>query len=194
MKTFLKTAAFTLALCAPAYAGGHANWASVADESLIAFGSVKKDVIGEVHSFGDVAGTVSEAGQVEISIQLASVETNIDIRNERMVEHVFQGSDAVAQLSGSVDMDEVSGLAVGATSVVDFEGQLTLAGTSVDVETEMFVARLGEDRVLVTTSDMVMLSTADLGVSAGIDKLMELAKLPGITRVTPVTVRMVFAK
>ena len=58
----------------------------------------------------------------------------------------------------------------------------------------MLVARLSENSVLVTTADFIMLSTEDLGINAGIDKLMTLAKLPGITRVTPVSVRMVFNK
>lgn len=177
-----------------AMAGGHAAWKSVGDESLIAFGSVKKDVVGEVHTFGDVSGTVSETGDVAIAIQLGSVETNIDIRNERMIEHVFKGMDAVAELTGSVDMDDVSELEVGATTVTDFEGTLSLAGVTSDVETELFVARLAEDRVLVTTSDILMLSTDDIGVNAGVDKLMELASLPGITRVSPATIRMVFEK
>jgi hypothetical protein len=91
-------------------------------------------------------------------------------------------------------MDDVSELAVGATTVTDFEGTLSLAGVTSDIETELFVARLSEDRVLVTTSDIIMLSTADIGVNAGVDKLMVLAKLPGITRVSPATVRMVFEK
>lgn len=194
MKTLMTAAVAAMVLAAPAIAGGHAAWKSVGDESLIAFGSVKKDVVGEVHTFSEVAGTVSDSGDVAITIQLGSVETNIDIRNERMIEHVFKGMDAVAELNGSVDMDDVSELAVGATTVTDFEGTLSLAGVTSDIETELFVARLSEDRVLVTTSDIIMLSTADIGVNAGVDKLMELAKLPGITRVSPATVRMVFEK
>ena len=194
MKTLMAAAVAAMVLATPAFAGGHAAWKSIGDESLIAFGSVKKDVVGEVHTFGDVSGTVSEGGDVAIAIQLASVETNIDIRNERMIEHVFKGMDAVANLTGSVDMDDVNDLAVGATTVTDFEGTLSLAGVASDIETELFVARLSEDRVLVTTSDILMLSTADIGVNAGVDKLMELASLPGITRVSPATVRMVFEK
>ena len=192
MKTWIKAAAAAMVLATPAFAGGHGVWTSVGEESLIAFGSVKKDVVGEVHSFGEVAGTVGADGAVSIAIQLASVETNIDIRNERMIEHVFKGSDAVAQITGTVDMDEVKDLAVGATTVVDFEGALTLGAVAADIEAELFVARLADNRVLVTTSDMLMLSTADLGVDGGIDMLQSLAKLSGITRVTPITLRMVF--
>jgi len=41
---------------------------------------------------------------------------------------------------------------------------------------------------------MIMLGTEGLGINAGIDMLMQLAKLPGIIRVTPVTMRLVLQK
>ena len=58
----------------------------------------------------------------------------------------------------------------------------------------MLVAPLSPNRVLVTTSDFIFVSTADLGIDEGVDMLMSLAKLPGITRTTPISVRMVFEK
>lgn len=194
MKALLKTTALVFAFASPAFAGGHETWSTVSDESLIAFGSIKSNTVGEVHTFDALTGKVNEKGEVSVSIELASLETNIDIRNERMIEHIFKAADAKAELTGEIDFDEVHDLAIGATTTVDFEGEISLAGVSSDVEAEMFVARLSEDRVLVTTSDMLMLSTEDLGIDAGVDKLMELASLPGITRVTPVSVRMVFEK
>ncbi|WP_238840792.1 YceI family protein [Roseobacter cerasinus] len=177
-----------------AFAGGHANWTSVDAQSSVGFASIKNDSFGELHHFSAVTGTVSEAGALNIAIDLSSVETNIDIRNERMIEHVFQAGAATATLTGEIDMAEVSGLAVGDTALVDVEGTLAFVGIETDVETEMLVARLGEDRVLVTTADFILLSTEDLGIDAGIDKLMELASLDGITRVSPVSIRMVFEK
>lgn len=176
-----------------AFADGHGGWTSVADQSALAFGSVKKDSVGEVHHFDGLRGSVSADGMVMVEIDLTSVQTNIDIRNERMGEHVFAGG-TLATLSGEVDMSDVDGLAVGEIGLTDFEGVLSLGGVDADVEAEMLVARLGENRVLVSTADFIMLSTADLGIDAGIDTLMELAKLPGITRVTPVSIRMVFEK
>lgn len=194
MKTLTTLTAAALIAAAPAFADGHGGWTSVDDQSSVAFGSIKKDLIGEVHHFNGVTGKVGADGKVEINIDLTSVETYIDIRNERMVEHVFQGGSATAVLAGEVEMGDVEELAVGDTTVTDFDGTLTFGGAEVDVYAEMLVARLGEDRVLVTTADFIMIAVEDLGVTKGIDKLMELAKLPSITRVTPVSVRMVFEK
>ena len=176
-----------------ANAGGHAAWTSVGDQSSIAFGSIKKDVAGEVNHFENVMATVSEDGKVEIKIDLTSLETNIDIRNERMAEHVFKGN-AEATIVGEIDMDEVKEIAPGDTGLVDIEAVLMLAGLEVEIEAEMLVAPLSPNRVLVTTSDFIFVSTADLGIDEGVDMLMSLAKLPGITRTTPISVRMVFEK
>ena len=176
-----------------ANAGGHAAWTSVGDQSSIAFGSIKKDIAGEVNHFENVMATVSEDGKVEIKIDLTSLETNIDIRNERMAEHVFKGN-AEATIVGEIDMDEVKEIAPGDTGLVDIEAVLMLAGLEVEIEAEMLVAPLSPNRVLVTTSDFIFVSTADLGIDEGVDMLMSLAKLPGITRTTPISVRMVFEK
>ncbi|WP_227270182.1 YceI family protein [Roseobacter weihaiensis] len=177
-----------------ALAGSDTGWTSVDEASIVAFGSIKSDDTGEVHQFQSVSGTVSDAGEISISIDVTSVETYIDIRNERMMEHVFQDGEAEAVLTGQVDLDAVTGIEVGDTKVVEMEGTLTFGGIESYVDANLLVARLAEDRVLVTTADLIMLSTADLGIDPGIDKLMELASLPSITRVAPVTVRMVFEK
>ena len=167
------------------------TWTLDSENSRIAFGSVKKDKVGEIHTFEKLNGAVGADGSVTVEIDLTSVQTNIDIRNERINEHVFGGA-ATATLVAQIDMDEMQGLAVGGMTTIDVEGALAFLGQSIDVETEMFVVRISETQVVVTTNDMLFVGTEDLGISAGIDKLMELAKLPGITRTTPVTVRMVF--
>ncbi|MEP5731525.1 MAG: c-type cytochrome [Sulfitobacter sp.] len=167
------------------------SWTLNADASRVAFGSVKKDTVGEVHSFESISGTAMGDGTVSVEIDLTSVETFIDIRNERMMEHVFN-STPKAMINASIDMDEVNALDVGASTVVDATGTVELAGNSLELDTEMFVIRVSSEKVMVTTNDMIMLNIADMGLTAGIDKLMELAKLPGITRVSPVTLRLVF--
>lgn len=197
LRTMMRAAAVAVFAFAghASIAGGHAPkaWALDADSSKLAFGSVKKEVIGEVHSFESIGGMVETDGTVTIEIDLASVQTNIDIRNERFGEHVFKGV-ATAKLSAKIDLTAMETMAVGATDVIDVEGVLSFLGTEIEIDAEMFVARLSETKVMVSTNDMIFLSVEDAGITAGIDKLMELAKLPGITRTSPVTMRLIFDK
>ena len=180
-----------LAACLTTTAASAQSWTLNGDGSKLAFGSVKKDTVGEAHHFSGLSGTVSAQGDVSVDIDLTSVETWIDIRNERLNDHVFKGMTSAA-LNASVDMEELTALAIGQTTTTDIEGTLSLLGATVDIEATMFVARLSETSVLITTDEMIWVKTEDLGLTAGIDKLMELAKLPGITRTTPVTLRLIF--
>ena len=68
----------------------------------MSFASIKSNEIGENHSFSDLSGTVSRSGEVKLNIGLASVETFIDIRNKRIIEHVFKDA-ATATVTAEID-------------------------------------------------------------------------------------------
>lgn len=171
-----------------------ADWTLSADDSRLAFGSIKKDTAGEVHHFPGISGSVTEAGAAMVEIDLTSVETWIDIRNERMREHLFDTATfPKATISAQFDPEELQ-LAPGETTTVSAEATLGFLGQEIDVEAELFVAALGEGKVMVTTDEMLMLGTSDLGIDQGVDALQEIAKLPSITRATPVTLRLIFVK
>ena len=196
-KTMMRTAAVVAFGLAGqvAFAGGHAAtvWALDAEASRLAFGSVKKEDIGEVHNFETITGMVEADGTTTISIDLTSVQTNIDIRNERIGEHVFKGI-TTASLSTKIDLEALEKMTVGETDLIDVEGTLTFLGAKIAVDAEMFIARLSDTKVLVNTNDLIFLSAEEAGINAGLDKLMELASLPSITRTAPVTMRLVFDK
>ena len=134
------------------------TWTLDGDNSKVAFGSVKKDTIGEVHHFETIAGTVDTSGAVSVQIHPSGFEA----------------------------------LEVGDTSTVDTEGALTLIGVEIPVEISMFIAHLSDSKILATSDEMFFLGTQEAGIDAGVSKLKELAKLPGITRTAPVTFRFVF--
>ncbi|MBY8976039.1 YceI family protein [Rhodobacteraceae bacterium NNCM2] len=195
MKRIARTAVIAIGASLISSGAFAAGWTLSSDESKIAFGSVKKDTAGEVHHFETLSGSVDEDGAARVEIDVASVETWIDIRNERMREFVFEAVEfPLAVITATIDMAEVSALAPGETTVVSAKAVLALAGSEVPVEADLFVAALSADKVLVTTDEMIMLSTADLGVDAGVDELKKLAELPSITRVSPVTLRLVFTR
>jgi len=177
-----------LAFTAPAFAE---SWTLDGEASKVAFGSIKKDTVGEVHHFKSISGSVDDSGKVSVEIDVASVETWIDIRNERMQKLVLNASPK-AMLTAQIDTDALNKLKPGDTTTVDVEGTLSLNGNDVEIETALFVARLSDKKMMATTDEMIMLSTKEAGIDDGISALMKVAKLPGITRVSPVTLRLVF--
>lgn len=186
-----KTFAAAALLATTATIASAQSWTLNSDQSNLSFGSIKNNYTGEVHTFSTLSGTVSDAGIVSVEVDLTSVQTNIDIRNERMIEFVFEAAQT-ATLSAEIDMAAMDGMAVGDMATIDAFGTLSLLNEDVPVDVALFVARIAEDKVLVTSDGMLMISTDDIGVDAGIDMLQELAGLDGITRVTPITMRLVF--
>ncbi|MEM8591059.1 MAG: YceI family protein [Pseudomonadota bacterium] len=186
----IKTA-FATALIFAATAASAETWTLDGSNSQIGFGSVKSDVIGESHTFSGLSGSVSEDGAVDITLSLGSVETNIDIRNERIVEHVFNAAPS-AQLLAEIDMEAMTGLEVGATMTSVVEGTINFLGQEVFVDLPVVAARLSDEQVLVMSDGVTYISTEELGIDAGVDKLMELAGLERIDRAVPVTVRFMF--
>lgn len=186
-------AAITLSAAATcAYAQQDAtSWTLDPGLSNVSFGSIKNDSVGESFSFGDVSGTVSADGQVNISVALASVNTLIEIRDERMVEIVFEKIPS-ATLTANVDMAMLNELSAGEATTIETPGTLSFLGTELELDAEFFVMRLSDDKVLVTTDGILMLSADDVGINSAIDQLQELAGLDSITRVSPVTLRLVF--
>ena len=189
--TSSKIAATLMALALMAPAAQADTWTLNGDMSNISFGSIKNEYNGEVHHFSSLSGSVNAEGQVSIEVPLASVETMIDIRNERMREIVFNNSPT-ATITANVDIAAMEKLGVGEGMTAETDGTLSLLGNDVDVYSNLFVMRVGEDKVMVTTEGMVMVATDELGVDESISKLQEIAGLDSITRVAPVTLRLVF--
>lgn len=170
-----------------------ADWTLDPDASNLSFGSIKNEDIGEAHHFTDLEGTVDSTGEATISITLASLETWIDIRNERMRDHLFEtSSNPKATISASLDMETFEDLDVGDTTVAEIPIRLELNGQSAHVDTVLTVARLGEDRVMVVSRELVFLDAGAYGYDKGIRKLMELAELDSISAAVPVSIVFLF--
>ena len=182
-----------LFLNALSHAEDHKTSAWVLDpaKSKIAYGSIKKNTVGEVNAFERLKGHIDPKGNAFIEIDLTSVNTLIDIRNERMLEYIFNGIPK-AKLSAKVPVSHLAKLAVGESAKIDLEGSLRFGATSTAIETRMFVVKISPTKLLATSDSMIMLNTEAIDVNTGIDKLQEIAKLSGITRVAPVTLRLMF--
>jgi polyisoprenoid-binding protein YceI len=110
----MKKIALALALFVFGALAAHADWALNNDQSRLSFISVKKGSVAEVHHFTKLDGQVDGSGNVSVSIPLASVETAIPIRNERMQQMLFETEIfPSADLSAKVDLAAVESMSEG---------------------------------------------------------------------------------
>lgn len=168
-------------------------WSVASDASRVSFVSVKGGEIAEVHHFGAVTGTVAPDGVATIEIPLASVETGIDIRNERMRDMLFQVAQfPAARVSARIDLAALQDLAVGQQRRLPLAGELDLHGVKAPFEAQVAVTRAAADRVLVASVDPVVVEAELFKLGEGVEALRKVAGLDAITPAAPVTFQLMF--
>jgi hypothetical protein len=169
-----------------------ADWQLDNDFSRVNFVSVKKDVIGEAHSFKQIKGTLSDEGKLSIEIALASVETLIPIRNERMQKLLFETNMfPQADLTAMVDPKHFM-LANGESKIVTVDADVGLHGVNKLIKTEVMITRVSSKKLLVASLKPIILRPADFGLDKGVMKLQAVAMLPSITQSVPVSFVLTF--
>jgi polyisoprenoid-binding protein YceI len=173
----------------------HAGWSLVNEASLLTFVTIKKGTTAEVGHFKQLAGSVSDHGQVKLEIDLSSVDTNIEIRDQRMKALLFQVARyPTAVLQARVDSARLATLKPGEATAAKLALELDLHGYKKTLETVVHVTALTGERLLVHSISPVIVNAADFGLAEGIEKLREIAKLPAIATAVPVWVSLVFRK
>ncbi|MFL9609884.1 YceI family protein [Methylobacillus sp. Pita2] len=172
--------------------GAVADWALNNEASVLNFVSVKKNTIGETHRFNQLAGTISQDGAFKATIKLASVNTNIPIRDERMKTMLFDLANfPQADITGNT-VNAFKAPAAGEAKIEAVKLQLAINGKNIPLEARLRVVGLGKQGLLVSTIEPLLLDAAALGYTEGVDKLREVAQLPSISTVVPVTFSLVF--
>ncbi len=181
--------AITLLVAGPCFAA----WTLDNDASQVSFVSVKAGDAGEVHRFTEISGELSADGKASVTIQLASVDTLIPLRDERMRELLFQtGIFPTASLSTDIDMDALSAIESGNSMDMAANLTLDLHGQQLSLAAEMIVARLGDHRLMVSSRKPVIVNAASVDLVNGIEALREIANLPSISKAVPVSFVLTF--
>ena len=137
-----------------------ADW-SINDTSRVGFVSIKNNVIGENNAFQRVSGGISEAGVVTVNIDLISVETGVGIRNERLVEMLFNvASFPQATVSAQLSDAQLMALKSGGSVAESVSVSVALHGKTVSKQVELAAAQSGDTVRVTTTQPIVMPSPA----------------------------------
>ena len=172
-----------------------ANWQLDNASSKLHFVSTKKGTVAEVHTFKQLSGSIDSTGLVSLSIPLVGVNTNIPIRDERMQALLFESTQfPQLRLKGNVDIAALNVLAMGVPKQQTFSATVKLHGIEQTITAQVLVTRLNAQHLLVSSYAPVIIKAADFGLTAGVDKLREIAKLPSISYAVPVTFSFMFTQ
>lgn len=171
------------------------TWTLDPAASRLAYVSIKAGEVAENNRFARLSGSVAADGTASLAIDLASVDTGVEIRDERMREIFFAVADnPSASVTARLDPAGFARLAVGQTLSRPLKATVTIKGVSSDVETEVFVTRVAADRVTVVPTAPVIVSTDMFGLTDELGELRAIAELPSITPAVPVTFTLAFTR
>ena len=170
-----------------------ADWVLDAKESALHFVSVKKGAVGEVHTFRKLEGTVSERGAAVVQIHLDSVDTTVEIRDERMRKMLFETEKyPLATVTAKVDAALLKALKPGERRVTPLKMAVKLHGMVQTYEAPVVITGLMNGALAVHSRQPVIVDAADFGLEQGVEALRQVVELPSIATAVPVTFDLVF--
>lgn len=163
--------------------------------SRLSYVSIKAGEVAEANRFDTLSGTVTADGTATLDVDLASVNTGVDIRNERMREIFFEvAGNPKAVVTAKLDPAAFAALAVGQSLTRTLKATVALKGVEQEVETEVLVTRVSDGRITVVPTAPVIISTDMFELTDELGELRALAQLPSITPAVPVTFTLAFTR
>ena len=173
------------ALCVMAPA--QADW-TLSESSRIGFVSIKNNSVGENNAFERVTGSISQSGQVSVSVDLSSVETGVGIRNERLQKMLFEvASFPTATIDAALTDKQIVALEAGDAQIESVGVSISLHGKTVNKAANLSVSASGSE-IRVMTTQPIVVTAQEFGLEAGVAALQQSAGLNAISRSIPVTV------
>ena len=169
-------------------APAQADW-TLNDSSRIGFVSIKNNSIGENNAFERVSGSISEGGQVAVSVDLSSAETGVGIRNERLQKMLFEiKSFPTATIDAALSDSQIAALKAGGSQTERVALSISLHGKTVSKTANLSVSACCGGVIRVTTTQPIVITAQEFGLEAGVAALQQIAGLNAISRSIPVTV------
>ena len=155
-------------------------------------GQAGTNSITEVSSFKRFAGGVDAQGTIELVIDLASVDTGIEIRDERVKTILFNvGATPQAKFAAKIDPAFLRNLSSTAVSDIAVKGTLTIAAQTKPAEATLRVSRIGAASLQVSTLAPIVVNANDYGLKAGVEGLRDLMGLNVLSPAAPISFALV---
>lgn len=136
--------------------------------------TVKLNSKFETHQFTAVEGSISKDGDANVKIDLASIETHVDLRNVRMRFLLFEVFKfPSAEISAKLDKAKLQDLATKTRIAYPLKLKLSMHGMVNEIETQVWVTRISDTAVSVATIQPIIVSAESFGLTGGVGKLAE---------------------
>ena len=164
-----------------------ADW-QVMQTSSASYVSTKNNAVAENNHFSEIKGGITSKGQATLRIDLSSVETYVEIRNQRMRDIFFEVADyPEAVITAQLQPQDMAQIESGAPLDIDLPLTISLHGVTTEASAKLRAAKVSK-RIWVTTREPLLISARDFGLETGVKALQTLAGLDAIASTVPVTI------
>lgn len=171
-----------LPLLALLSAAAHAEWTLDPQGSSLHYVTTKAGAVSEINGFDRLSGAIDAQGRASLVIDLASVNTAIPVRDERMRDILFKVADnPSATVSLNVPAEELQAMSAGRSSQRSIVAELSLMGVTETLDAEVYVTKLADGGLLIQNTRPILVSAQPFGLEAGVEELREVAGLNSIT-------------
>ena len=158
-----------------------AGWTLNPVDSALYYITSKAAAVSEMNSFTELSGSIDDAGNGSLAISLSSVDTAVDIRNERMRDIVFQVTNyPIASISVKAEGAMLSAMSAGETVQATFDAVIDLHGMQQSMPVELAVNKQESGGLLIVLAKPLIINAASFGLAESVEQLREIAGLPSI--------------
>lgn len=182
IKHLTKTTTLFISLIASSIAFSH-NWILMPETSSISFVSTKKGNIGEAHYFQTFSGGIDNE-KATVSIDPASIQSGVEIRDSRMKEHLFK-TRLYPTIEISASSEELNSLKIDTPVSMTVSATLSLHNVSNEITLDMLVTKHSNAMLSIVSQKPVIIRAEDYGMSEGVLKLANLVGDIPITQAVP---------
>lgn len=192
MRAILKTALVASLLLSSL---ANAQWTLDSEKSDVFFLTTKNTHISETSHFKTLSGALSNNGEATLNIDLASIDSLIPIRNERMAKFLFETSKfSQATVSVQIPEQQLEALNKQGNIETSIKAKVNLHGVEKELSVSVFASQDNAGNITVLTRQPLLIQATDFALNSGIDKLKEIAKLQAISYTVPVSFKLTYSK
>lgn len=169
------------------------TWRLNPDASFLNFQTVKKNAIFETHHFENFSGIIDKSGKASVKIDLASVQTGVDIRDVRVRYLLFETYKfPLAEIVADIDPNSIRDLLSRKRLIYPLTFQVDLHGLQKEFKADVIITRAYNNAVSVATVSPIVVKGADFGLLEGISKLANAVGNIPIANAASVSFNLVF--
>lgn len=209
---FVSLSAFALAACSPApqntspataasamatpVSNMPANWEAPQTSLTFLSSKINQQLsVTEQSQFTSSHAMLDKQGNFKMMVDLNSVQTNIEIRDQRIKIGCFKPRNLLwLKITGKVDMNVIHQLQLGESVSFKQPLMLHIHGKELPIEAHLSAQRTQADKIMVSTLSPVVLDTKAMGMSQGVMQLVEVMGLKTIVEQIPVSFHAEFMR